>query len=52
MLDKFPSILPAVELQLFIKAVSMTAVKWDAYDVENTAGNAGRCHPDRQHSSR
>ena len=34
-----------------IKAVSMTAVKWDAYDVVNTAGNAGRCHPDRQNSS-
>ena len=30
----------------------ITAVKWDAYDVENTAGNARRCHPDRQNSSR
>ena len=27
-----------------------TAFKWDAYDVENTAGNARRCHPDRQNS--
>ena len=27
-----------------------TAVKWDAYDVENTAGNVRRCHPDRQNS--
>ena len=26
--------------------------KWDAYDVENTAGNTRRCHPDRQNSSR
>ena len=24
------------------------AVKWDTYDVENTAVNAGRCHPDRK----
>ena len=23
----------------------ITAVKWDAYDVENTAGNARRCNP-------
>ena len=23
----------------------ITAVKWNAYDVENTAGNARRCHP-------
>ena len=29
----------------------ITAVKWDAYDVENTAGNARRCHPDHQNSS-
>ena len=26
-------------------ATLITAVKWDAYDVENTAGNARRCHP-------
>ena len=26
--------------------------KWDVYDVENTAGNARRCHPDRQNSFR
>ena len=30
----------------------ITAVKQDAYDVENTAGNAGRCNPGRQSSSR
>ena len=24
----------------------ITAVKWDAYDLGNTAGNARRCHPD------
>ena len=29
----------------------ITAVKWDAYDVENTAGNARRCHPDHLNSS-
>ena len=28
------------------------AVKWDAYDVKNTTGNARQCHPDRQNSSR
>ena len=28
----------------------ITAVKWDARDVENTAGNARRCHPDHQNS--
>ena len=26
----------------------ITAVKWDAYAVENTAGNARRCNPGRQ----
>ena len=31
---------------------SITTVKWNAYDVENTAGNARRCHPDRQNASR
>ena len=25
--------------------VVITAVKWDAYDVENTAGSGRRCHP-------
>ena len=30
----------------------ITAVKWDAYDLENTAGNARRCHPDRHNSLR
>jgi len=30
----------------------ITEVKWDVYDVENTAGNAGRCSPGRQSSSR
>ena len=29
----------------------ITAVKWDAYDVENTAGYARRCHPDHLNSS-
>ena len=28
----------------------ITAVKWDAYDVENTAHNAGQGHPDCQSS--
>ena len=27
-------------------------IKWDAYDVEYTASNERRCHPDRQNSSR
>ena len=27
-------------------------IKWDAYDVEYTANNARRCHPDHQNSSR
>ena len=35
-----------------LKAVYITAVKWDAYDMENTAGNARRCYPERQNSSR
>ena len=36
-----------------LKAVSLhCAVKWDDYDVENTAGNAGRCPPDHQNLSR
>ena len=30
----------------------ITAVKWDAYDVYNTAGNARRCYQVRQKSSR
>ena len=30
----------------------ITAVKWDAYDVYNTAGNARRCYQGRQKSSR
>ena len=30
----------------------IAAVKWDVYDIENTTGNARRCHPDRQNSSR
>ena len=29
----------------------ITAVKWDAYDVENTAGNARRCNLGRQSPS-
>ena len=29
----------------------ITAVKWDAYDVENTASNARLCNPDRRQSS-
>ena len=28
----------------------ITAVKWDAYDVENSAGNARRCYPGRSYS--
>ena len=27
-------------------------IKWDAYDVEYTASNARRCHPDHQNSFR
>ena len=34
-----------------LKAVSCTAVKWDAYDAENTAGNARRCHSGHHNSS-
>ena len=30
----------------------INAVKWDASDAKNTAGNARRCHPGRQRSSR
>ena len=29
----------------------ITVVKWDAYIVENAAGNGRRCHPDRQNSN-
>ena len=28
----------------------IAAVKWDAYDVENTAGDAKQCHLDRKNS--
>ena len=36
---------------IIASATCITIVKWDAYDVENTAGNARRCHPHRQNSS-
>jgi len=34
-----------------LKAVLCTAVKWDARDAENTAGNARRCHSGHHNSS-
>ena len=35
-----------------IVANCITTVKWDAYEVKNTAGTAKRCHQGRQNSSR
>ena len=43
----FASIIALVTLK-----AGITAVKWDASDAKSTAGNARRCHPGRQRSSR
>ena len=34
------------------RAYHSFGVKWDAYDLQNTAGKARRCHPGRLNSSR